>query len=432
MGVRPPRRSARNPVPRALLVLAAAVAQPSPAETYLWIDDSGITHVTDDPKAVPPGARGKLVPEGDARVGLWSDELAGPPPPRDDDGTHGDTDRARRLVRGALEDLARGETARAQSALADALRIAPRTAEAHWYLALLEQQRGHFEDAASHLRDFLATAGDALAPWRASAERRLAALSDEERLTQPPASRTPVLAVEREHPNFRLELDPALTTGSADYLPTVIRYLEEARAWGVTRLGVEPSEPTGVVLYGRAAYLRAHRHRFSFQTVGFFDGRIHVVSAAHPAGELRALLFHEYTHALFRERTSGDGPYWLNEGLAELAGREARNQPPLSRSEREQLRAAIDDGRWVPLARLSAGFAGLSDVAARSAYLQSTAAAAWLVRRTDAAGRSEILRRLGEGESEDEALRAVLGRDTRGVDAAVREEILREFPEFAP
>ena len=62
------------------------------------------------------------------------------------------------------------------------------------------------------------------------------------------------------------------------------RYLEEAREAVGERLGAVPAEPMGVVLYGKAAYLRAHRHRFSFQTVGFYDGRIHVVSAAHPAG----------------------------------------------------------------------------------------------------------------------------------------------------
>jgi hypothetical protein len=96
------------------------------------------------------------------------------------------------------------------------------------------------------------------------------------------------------------------------------------------------------------------------------------------------------------------------------------------------LRVAIDDGSWVPLDRLSAGFAGLSDPAARAAYLQSTAAAAWIVARTDAGSRADLLRRLGAGESEENALRAVLGRDTKGIDAAVRSEIQREFPAFAP
>ena len=78
----------------------------------------------------------------------------------------------------------------------------------------------------------------------------------------------------------------------------------------------------GVVFYGRAAYQRAHEHRFSFQTVGFFDGQIHVSSPGEPGDSLRVLLYHEYAHALFREQTGGDRPYWLNEGLAELIERE--------------------------------------------------------------------------------------------------------------
>jgi hypothetical protein len=414
------------------LISVLGLAPAAAGRTYVWIDDAGITHVTDDSASVPPGARPRLVPEGAARSHLWDDGLTGPPPPALHDGTHSEADRARRLVHGALEDLGRGETLRAASDLEAALRIAPHTAEAHWYLALLEQQRGHLGEAESHLRDFLTSAGESLAPWRASAARRLAALADEERLARPLSPSAPLVLVAREHPLFRLELDPALAGGDRDYLATVLRYLEEARAHGSKQLGVEPGEPTGVVLYGKAAYLQAHRHRFTFQTVGFFDGRIHVVSAAHPAGELRALLFHEFTHALFRERTRGDYPYWLNEGLAELAGRDARSQDGLSRSERESLRTSIDDGRWLPLGQLSAGFAGLTDVAARAAYLQSTAAAAWIVARTDAAARADLLRRLGAGDTEDDALRAVLGRDTKGVDAAVRAEIRREFPAFAP
>ncbi len=437
-----------------ILCLLLALAGPAAAKTYVWIDDDGITHVTDDLSAVPPESRGRLVPEGEARSQLWEDGFAGPPPPETHDGTHSDADRARRLVQGALGDLRRGETTRAAAALEAALRLAPATAEAHWYLALLAQQRGHFGAAETHLRDFLATAGEELAPWRASAERRLAGLSDEQRLATPRPGGAQLELFEKAYGHFRLELDPALMRSDPDYLETVLRYLEEARVFGLAQLGVEPAEATGIVLYGKAAYLQAHRHRFSFQTVGFFDGRIHVVSAAHPAGELRALLFHEFTHALFRERTGSDRPYWLNEGLAELAGRAARSQPGLSRSERERLRSAIDDDRWVPLAKLSAGFAGLSDAAARAAYLQSTAAAAWIVAHTDAPQRAELLRRLGaarnddgapaatapSGErtsrdparAEDEALRAVLGRDTAGIDSAVRQEILREFPAFHP
>jgi hypothetical protein len=181
------------------------------------------------------------------------------------------------------------------------------------------------------------------------------------------------------------------------------------------------------VLYGKAAYLEAHRHRFSFPTVGFFDGEIHVVSAAHPAGELRALLFHEYTHAVFREQVGSDRPFWLNEGLAELAGRAARRQGGLSRGDNEILRRRIEAGRWVPLRELAAGFAGLSDEDARGAYLQSTAAAAWITARTTPAQRAQLLARLGGGADVDDALRASVGGDTATVDAAARADVASQF-----
>ncbi len=204
-------------------------------------------------------------------------------------------------------------------------------------------------------------------------------------------------------------------------------YLEEARAFASSHLGVVPAEPTGVVLYGKAAYLDAHRHRFSFPTVGFYDGEIHVVSAAHPAGELRALLFHEYVHAVFREQVGSDRPFWLNEGLAELASRAARRQAPLSRGDRESLRRRIEAGRWLPLRELAPGFTGLADDDARAAYLQSTAAAAWIAARTTPEARSALLRRLGAGEDVDSALRSSLGADTASIDAAARDEVLSQF-----
>ena len=190
------------------------------------------------------------------------------------------------------------------------------------------------------------------------------------------------------------------------------------------------NEPLGVVFYGRARYDHEHRHRFSFATVGFFDGRIHVASPAHPSGELRALLFHEYTHALFRERTGGDRPYWLNEGLAERVERRSRAVPASTHSERAALRARLATDSWIPLRSIARSFSGLSNEDARIAYLESVVAADWIEKRTTAAGRARLLARLGEGFSVDQALHELLGTDTDGVDEAVREEIRAEFPEM--
>jgi tetratricopeptide (TPR) repeat protein len=295
----------------AFLVLGwLLLVSPVAAETYSWVDEDGVTHLTDDPAAVPPSQRAG---EGrEALGGLWDDvrgPLSGagrPPAPQTREEA-----RQRRLLRGVVEDLERGETARASAALMSVLRTDPANPEAHWYLALLDRQRGRYEAAQVHLEAFLTAAGDDLEPWRVSARRRLEELADERRLADARAVKTgdPWLGLSDEH--FRVHYDPALGEASPDYARTVMRYLVEARARVGDRLGAVPQEAMGVVFYGKATYLEAHRHRFSFQTVGFFDGRIHVVSAGHPAGELRALLFHEYAHAVYREQTGGDRPYWL-------------------------------------------------------------------------------------------------------------------------
>jgi hypothetical protein len=409
----------------ALLALVAAVH----AETYVWIDDEGVTHFTDDPEAVPEEVR--AAGHGRAALGeLWDGPLgraggtsgAGQPADRAEA-------RVQLLLRGAVADLERGENARAAAALVSVLREHPSRPEPHWYLALLDRHRGRYESAEAHLRAFLTSAGDDLDPWRASAQRRLAALDDERRLADENAAAGAGEWVELANQHFKVYYDPDLGRASSDYAATVLRYLEEARHLMGLRLGAVPSERMGVMFYGRASYQRAHQHRFSFQTVGFYDGRIHVVSAAHPAGELRALLFHEYVHAIFREHTGGDRPYWLNEGLAELAERESRRQPGLTRSERSLLRSRIDAAEWIPLQRLAPSFAGLDDRDARVAYLEATAAAAWIEANTAAEQRARLLSGLGEGMGVDAALREVLGADAGALDLAVRRWVRSEFPE---
>jgi hypothetical protein len=133
-------------------------------------------------------------------------------------------------------------------------------------------------------------------------------------------------------------------------------------------------------------------------------------------------------HAIFREQTGGDRPYWWNEGLAELSERGSRDQPGLSRSERSTLRRRIEANDWIPLRRLAPSFSGLDDDEARAAYLEAAAAALWIEARTDRRQRAEILERLGSGHSDDAALRHVLGMDTQAIDAALQAWIRSEFP----
>jgi hypothetical protein len=92
------------------------------------------------------------------------------------------------------------------------------------------------------------------------------------------------------------------------------------------------------------------------------------------------------------------------------------------------LRTRIAAGLWIPLRRLAPSFSGLSDEDARAAYLESVVAAAWIEERTTREQRARLLQRIGEGFSADQALHEALGLDTDGVDAAVQESILSEFP----
>jgi hypothetical protein len=417
-------------VRRLFPLIACALAAPLllAAELHVWLDEQGVTHVTDDPASVPSGRA--VSDPGDLQL-LWGGDALGEPLPPTFGGSSGEQDRQLRTLRSALEDLERGETARAGVQLREVLRNEPSRAEAHFVLAILEGRRGHLDQAELHLRSFLAAAGDRFDAWRASAERRLAQIEDERELMSTSGAGE-LRLVGLAHPDFLIQADEALlAAGSGDFARTVARYLDDVRSFVGTQLGTKPAQPMGVVLYGRASYLKTHGHRFSFQTVGFFDGRIHVVSAAHPAGELRSLLVHEFTHALFRERSGGDRPYWLNEGLAEWIERASQSRPALSSDERSQLRSAIDEGRWLPLLRLAPSFSGLDDGEARLAYSISTAAADWLLRHTDAAGRARLLELLGEGRPADEALRAVLHLDSDAIDRAVRAEIRAQFADPA-
>jgi hypothetical protein len=400
------------------------------AEIRFWVDAAGVTHFSNAEDSVPESANAVDAGGLEPIRGAWNDGITGPPLGGDKGDSSFGANRVRRLLRGALADLERGEIARADSTLRGVLRLDPRSPEAHWYLAVLARARGRFNNAERHLQSFLEVAGPEFASWRRIASTRLAAIADERDLADPDTLQGPLQLEMVKGEHFRVQVDARLGEVSGDYATEVLGFLREARLEVSRSIGVEPLEPLGVVLYGRAAYVRAHAHRFSFQTIGFFDGRIHVASPAHPTDTLRGILFHEYTHAVFREVTGGDRPYWLNEGLAERIERLSRGLAVSTRTERAAMRANIETGAWIPLSSISRSFAGLTDERARDAYLQSVVTVGFIHSRTQVEDRRRMLQLIGEGFSVDQALHEVMGMDTAELDLAVQTELRGEFPDW--
>ena len=105
-----------------LLLLLVAAATTTHSETWVWVDESGVTQLTDDPARVPEGAASR-----DSLRGFWKNPLGEAPAARSRASSREDA-KVQRLIRGAVGDLQRGDNARASVVLQDVLRGSGRCA----------------------------------------------------------------------------------------------------------------------------------------------------------------------------------------------------------------------------------------------------------------------------------------------------------------
>jgi hypothetical protein len=332
----------------------------------VWVDPHGQTILTDRDEPPVPGAVPVDVEE---LSGQWRGERIAGPGTAERDSSRPDG-RLAREVRVALEDLDRGNTRDALPVLRRLHRKHPARPDVALALADVERRRGRLEAAERLLEALLTTPAELHEPWGARARRALSEVRQEIELAHLAGKRE--VRSEVRSANFRLTYDHRLA-GRA-YGDRVTLLLEEVREELADALGRKLAQPLEVKLYTRAQYLDAHRGRFPFATVGFYDGAIHLVTARHPRTELLALLTHEYVHALFRDALGGDQPFFLNEGIAERQEAVVRGRAGLVRGEWWKLVDAIRAGDWIPLGRLVAGFGGLEGTRPLLAYLESRAA----------------------------------------------------------
>jgi hypothetical protein len=144
----------------------------------------------------------------------------------------------------------------------------------------------------------------------------------------------------------------------------VIDILEDAYRTIGKEMDYFPSQPVSVVLYtNQDFYDITQSPQWSG---GIFDGKIRIPirGVESREGELRKVLFHEYTHAVVHSLTPLC-PLWVNEGLAEY----------FSTNSGKRI------GQLLPLTSLEASFSGLRPENIRTAYWESYSAVSYLIER---------------------------------------------------
>lgn len=183
----------------------------------------------------------------------------------------------------------------------------------------------------------------------------------------------------------------------------VLDALEEAYTSAGAKLTHYPERQTTVILYTQ--------RQFSGLTgspewaAGLYDGKIRLsIGGLNQVDDkVRALLAHEFMHVMVYEMAGNRVPFWLNEGLAELAARELDN-PSL-----DHLNQALADRQLFALAELGEPFSEIDRKRVRLAYEQSYSFTLYLVDRFGWYQMTELLQTFKRGSTALAAMNRIFG-----------------------
>ena len=175
----------------------------------------------------------------------------------------------------------------------------------------------------------------------------------------------------------------------------VLEVLQDAYQELGRELGYYPEADIPVLLYAREDFAAVTRSPAWAGAV--YDGKIRVPlgGVASVSPQLKALLYHEYTHVVVRFLGKGRVPVWLNEGLAEVAGRRYHT-PHMSKPGKEQVKSVA----------LERPFTELPDELVPLAYQQSYQRVQRLIELCGWPAVADLLQRLGRGDSWEGAIAA--------------------------
>ncbi|WP_085811983.1 peptidase MA family metallohydrolase [Citrifermentans pelophilum] len=194
--------------------------------------------------------------------------------------------------------------------------------------------------------------------------------------------------------SFDAELPPGLSA-------EVLDALESAYNSVGADLGLFPTARIPVLLYTKRDYSSVTAG--PDWSGGLYDGKIRlpIGGITRMTPQLRAVIFHEFTHVLIAEITHGNIPTWLNEGLAEIEGRKEFVHPGRNPN-------LVDASHQLPLVTLSGPFTSMDGSQAGLAYQQSYSMAQFMVNRYGWYAVQNLLKNLGERASMEKAVARAL------------------------
>lgn len=153
------------------------------------------------------------------------------------------------------------------------------------------------------------------------------------------------------------------------------------------------------------------------------DGRIRVpISGKNSVdAELSRVLKHELAHSFIGQITRGRCPTWLNEGVAQLL------EPGSIGSNGRRLSALYAANRAIPLNQLESSFIRFQEAEAAVAYAESLAAVEYIRETYGMSDISMTLKRIGQGQSTEAALRATIRSGYSQLESELAEFLRRTY-----
>jgi tetratricopeptide (TPR) repeat protein len=180
---------------------------------------------------------------------------------------------------------------------------------------------------------------------------------------------------------------------AARLAPAILETLEDAYAELGAELSYYPEITVPVLLYNKQDFASVTNSPDWAGAV--YDGKIRLPlgGVLEMTDQMTALLYHEYAHVLVHLMANRNAPVWLNEGLAEMAGRRFFS-PPL-----RHLQQAVAENRLLDWDELARPFSGMSGDKVLLAYEQSYSLVDYLVDSFGWYKISELLERLGRHQA---------------------------------